>query len=486
MRGDVLNQVVRVVVLALLLGYFAYSLVHGLMLDERQKGFGGPVRAGADPGVRVLIEISAPFPDPSIGWDRLELHMLLRVDVITSEAPEAASFQLHLGSGAVLRIQPAANANIGIELSAAEWGKDYIWPVSVIRIQPQQTDPQAPILANGTRAVPGRRDPRGFEAQDHDSVFSFAGCTYRGSLEVRWHSPKEVAAINCLPMEAYVEGVIAVEMSPAFPLQALKAQAVVSRSYAFAKAILSHDGNREYDVLDTSDDQEYHGSGKGNEAVRTATYQTRGVVLTVSHYPFTPLFCASSGGYTESIDNVLPGATTVRGSEPLGTVMVAQPDPYCRLGCEGLGYLGSHWTTTCTITTANLRNELAKLYAPENRSIGWIRSLRAGKRDPRSGRVLSVLIYHTNSNDPIEMSAHYFRMMVGSTLLRSTLWSADSPMRKDVTEGERSRSYEIGCTGFGHGVGLSQVSAWQMANENFSYLEILRRFYMRVDVDTEW
>lgn len=483
MRADLLNQLTRIVVLVLLLGYFAYSLVHGLVLEEREKGFGANLVSRQDPGVRVLLTNRGP-PDPIPGWDRLEIHILQPVEVINPDEPDEPTYHLTLHGGAVLHVQP--DVNPGFVLNAREWGKDYTWPGRFVRILPVSTDPQAPILADGSRQSSSRRDPCQFESRDHDAVFSLAGAVYRGSLEIGWHSAKDVEAINCLPMEAYVEGVVAVEMSPAFPLQALKAQAVVSRSYAYAHEWLSRHGRREYDVLDTGDDQEYRGTGKGNDLVRAATEQTRGMCLLVGNdRPFAPLFCASSGGYTESIDNVLPGATDVFGEVPLNTVMLSQPDRFCRPGCEALGDLSTHWTSVTVLTPDELRRKLAKLNAPEDRPIGFLRSVRAGRRDPQSGRVLSVLIGHTMSSVPVEMTAHSFRMMVGPNLLRSTLWSADSPVALK-SDTERVITYQITTTGFGHGVGMSQVSAYEMAQENYSFLEILHTFYLRTSIRALW
>ncbi len=286
-----------------------------------------------------------------------------------------------------------------------------------------------------------------------------------------------------LPMEAYVDGVIAVEMAPYFPLQALKAQAVVSRSYAYYFHRRAVENRLDYDVNDI--DQQYRGAGKGNESVSTATSETRGMILLVDGDQFEPLFCASSGGYTESIDNIYPGMKTYAGLEPLNTVMMSAPDPRCQAGAEALHWGSSHWQSTTTIVPDDLRKKLAKLLAPENRPVGFIRSLRAGKRNPHSGRVLSVLIFHTASNDPIELSANSFRLLVGANTLRSTLWSADSPRRIDYTD-SRNPTYEITCTGFGHGVGLSQVSAYEMAIEDFSYQAILSFFYLRSTVKSIW
>ena len=76
------------------------------------------------------------------------------------------------------------------------------------------------------------------------------------------------------------------------------------------------------------------------------------------------MFCASSGGYTESIDNVLPGARDVHDRTPLGLVMKSEPDGFCKFGVDGLGYSGSHWSYTTVIKPSELQLKLSKLLRP--------------------------------------------------------------------------------------------------------------------------
>ncbi|MBA2481259.1 MAG: SpoIID/LytB domain-containing protein [Planctomycetes bacterium] len=481
MSLDLLNRLVRAVVLVGLVVFFAYSLVLGLLEDDRRMGRlekGG----GQDPGVRVLLLNRVP-PDPSRFYEKVDVTILEPVDVVTPNIPDDPQYRLTLRAGAILRVQ--ADTNAGLMLGSKEWGKDYTWPVSAIRIQPQRTDPPAPVAPADIN--PARRDPTLFEAQDHEPVFTLATGRYRGSLDIMYHSAKDVAVINCLPMEAYIEGVVAVEMSPSYPLEALKAQAIASRSYAYAHQILARQAHQEFDLSDTADDQEYRGKGDANGVVRSAVFETRGVVMLVDKTnPFAPLFCASSGGYTESVDSILPGARDVFGRVPLGRVMTAHPDHFCKLGAEGLGYESSHWSYTTIIKPADLQRALAKVMEAQGKHIGWIRNLRVGKRDPRSNRVETVLIDHTVDREPIEMSANSFRMLVGPFQLRSTLWSADSPKRIESTEGKRITTYQITSQGFGHGVGMSQISAWEMANEKYLAEDILKTFYQDIQLTPKW
>src|SRR5690606_40753395 len=116
------------------------------------------------------------------------------------------------------------------------------------------------------------------------------------SLEVRFVSSKQVHAINLLPIEAYVEGVIAIEMKASYPLEALKAQAIASRTYAYAKAWAAHLGKRPFDLSDALDDQDYHGHGLGGDTTARAVRETAGQILLTPRLrqPFVPQFCAAN------------------------------------------------------------------------------------------------------------------------------------------------------------------------------------------------
>ncbi len=114
MRSELANQLVRSAVLLLLLTYFGYSLVHGLIEDERLKS---PLMPGSqvhqDPGVRVLLE-NRPANDPQghasaeplPAWERLDITILQGVEVLDPSSPDDPARHLQLHSGSVLHLQP--------------------------------------------------------------------------------------------------------------------------------------------------------------------------------------------------------------------------------------------------------------------------------------------------------------------------------------------------------------------------------------------
>ncbi len=460
----------RGVLLVALVGWFAGSLGHGLMQEQQAQGLMPAPGTGTDPGIRVLL-LDRPTTGPATPThDRLIVDVLCAALVVSPEEPDNPEHSFAVGVGEQIVFHPDVD---GIMISSPGHDEER-WFVSHVRIQPLATTLEP--LDEGVEPVPpGRANPATFEASDRRPVFMLGDRRYRGSLDIRFRSAKELVAINALPLEAYLEGVVADEMGSSWPLEALKAQAIASRSYAYATRMRVR-GEGEYDLNDTVDFQEYQGHQYGNDLVERAVAGTAGVILAVDGQPFAPLFHASSGGWTEAIDNVLPSATGLHGAN-LSTVMPAQEDPWCHRGAEALGKMSSHWRTASTVTPREIKDRLnAWLHAHNKTSmISTVMNVRVGRRDPASNRV-QTLIVHDTKNDEHEVPAHTFRMIIGPRDIRSTLWSEDSPKRID-SDKNRSKNYEITCTGYGHGVGMSQISAWAMAEDGRAYKEILAFFY---------
>jgi SpoIID/LytB domain protein len=497
MNADTIIAWIRALLLLGLLTFFGSSLVVGLMQDDRAGGF-GPLRQGTgqDPGIRVLLASryvgGKEAAEAKPVHEAVDLTIFQPVSVVTPNRPDSPEHRLTLPAGS--RLMVLTDANDGLVLSSREWGtggREVRWDVSRVVIQPQNTAPAA--SADEAASSPARRDPTSFEASDNDAVFGLQGRRYRGSVEITWASAKEVWVVNCLPIEAYVEGVVAVEMSSGFPLEALKSQAIASRSYGYAKAWAARVADRKFDVVDGIDDQDYRGTGNGPPIIGRAVVETRGIVtytdLPQGSFPFAPLFCASSGGYTAALDTVFPDYRDAQGRVLSSGTMPAQPDPYCQAGAEGLGKAVTHWQTTEVITPGMIRQELRKMAErtkdPRLEQLGFIKDLRVGRRSPSSNRVETVVIHHT-LGEPIELPAHVFRMAIGPGRLRSTLWSPDSPKRIDSQDDKLTKNYQITCLGWGHGVGMSQISAWEMARQGWVAKNILGYFYPRVVLRTLW
>jgi SpoIID/LytB domain protein len=125
------------------------------------------------------------------------------------------------------------------------------------------------------------------------------------------------AKVRRLALERYVRGVVAAEMPSGWPLPALEAQAIASRTYA----LTAHAGGSRFDVYSDTRSQVYLGVAAETASTNAAVAATAGKVVLYAGRPATTYFFASSGGMTESIQNAFLGSQP----EPW---LLAVPDPY--------------------------------------------------------------------------------------------------------------------------------------------------------------
>jgi stage II sporulation protein D len=156
---------------------------------------------------------------------------------------------------------------------------------------------------------------------------------YRGALEVvpTDSDAGSLNAINSLPVDQYVKGVVPNEAPPSWPQAALRAQAVASRSYALSVQV---HGNG-FDLYDDTASQVYNGLAGETASTDEAVEATRGQVVTYAGRIAQTYFSACSGGHTESVQDVFFG--------PAVPYLVGVPDPYdgaCPLHSWTLDFTG--------------------------------------------------------------------------------------------------------------------------------------------------
>jgi stage II sporulation protein D len=110
--------------------------------------------------------------------------------------------------------------------------------------------------------------------------------------------------VRKVPLERYVRGVVAAEMPSGWPLAALEAQAIASRTYA----LTSHAGGSRFDVYSDTRSQVYLGVAAETASTNAAVVATAGQIVLYNGRPATTYFFASSGGMTESIQNAFLGS----------------------------------------------------------------------------------------------------------------------------------------------------------------------------------
>ncbi|HEY1273445.1 MAG TPA: SpoIID/LytB domain-containing protein [Thermoleophilaceae bacterium] len=139
--------------------------------------------------------------------------------------------------------------------------------------------------------------------------------SYRGAIEIRVDGG--VTAINVIPLDPYVKGVVAGEMPSSWPLEALKAQAVAARTYALA----TRKTGSAFDQYPDTRSQVYRGVTGESVRSNAAVDDTAGQILEVGGVPAVTYYHSTSGGHTENVENSFIGALS-------HSWLVGVPDPY--------------------------------------------------------------------------------------------------------------------------------------------------------------
>lgn len=290
----------------------------------------------------------------------------------------------------------------------------------------------------------------------------FIGSTrYHGTLLVT-----DDLLVNLIPLDLYVRGVVAAEVSPEWPLEALKAQAVVSRTFAYRKMLASRD--RPFDVRDTEMDQRFL-LADDHPSVDLAVGGTRDQVILYQGRPIEAFFHSCSGGRTER-----SGAVFQADLPYLQSV----PDPFC-------DDERSTWSSTFDLEEVE-RALAGYLHAPGtgNQDLvetngGSLVGIRMGKRTP-SGRV-SEFVLQFSGRGQVSVPGNRFRLAVGPREMKSLLITHMSQER----EGGRLTVTFHG-RGYGHGVGMSQWGAYHMALRGYDYQRIIAHYFRGVRIGSVW
>jgi stage II sporulation protein D len=271
-------------------------------------------------------------------------------------------------------------------------------------------------------------------------VLQINGKGYRGTIEVL-PAARGLLVIDEILLEEYLIGLINCEISSQWPMEAVKAQAVVARTFALyqkeaRKSFLYH-------LESTVSDQVYEGCDIEDSRAARAVEETRGEVVTYEGRIIQAFFHSSCGGHTEDAENVW----SIR-------------YPYLRgVECNGCSTSPSVlWEQTIP------RKKLEAMLRAGGFPVSDLRRVRPTSRNP-TGRIVSLEF--VSGRGTFVVPAVQFRKMAGYGVIRSTDF--------EVTLVDDDFIF-IG-VGHGHGVGLCQWGAKQRAENGFSYREILSYYY---------
>lgn len=275
----------------------------------------------------------------------------------------------------------------------------------------------------------------------------------QGEPEIRVYFHEE-DKVRQMPLETYLEGVVAGEMKNDWPQEALKAQAIVARTYTLAKMaegeLTEHEADASTDIREF---QAYRAEAV-NDAVKQAVQMTRGQVLEYEGAPIMAWFHASAGGKTATAEEGL--AYTLTPTPYIQPVMSPDEDAPDDV---------KNWEVVFT------QDEMTDALASIGHSVKSVDSVMITGFGP-SGRAVNLLI-----NGNIHIGGPQLRTALGGTELKSML--LDDAVVQDGKVTFRGR-------GYGHGVGMSQWGAYHMANAGTTAENIVLHYYPGASLGKRW
>ena len=261
----------------------------------------------------------------------------------------------------------------------------------------------------------------------------FNGQSYSGSFEIM-KDGNGLYVINSLPFEKYIEGVVASEVKNDWGMEALKAQAVISRTYAIFNRNLNTEKN--FHLTSSVLHQLYKGDNT-DPLITQAVEGTKGEILTYEGSPINALYHATCEGKTELPEEVW-----------------AESYPYMKsVECNGRNAPYESWQKKFTFEQIN-----------KALGIDGIKDITITSYTS-TGRAKTLKIVTETSET--EIKATELRKLLGYKELPSTHFSIIKNDTEVIFNGK----------GYGHGVGLSQWGALEMAKQGKSYREILAHYY---------
>lgn len=285
------------------------------------------------------------------------------------------------------------------------------------------------------------------EPKDKNGVVWIGNRWYRGRVYVV-PTGKGLTAVNYVDLEKYLFSVLGAEMHSSWPLEALKAQAVAARSYALHERQGSRNG-----VFDLGDNQGWQVyKGVETEAVSTqqAVLATTGQVLTHNGQIINAVFHSSAGGCTENVEDVW-----------------VQALPYLRTVTNDFDKGAPVYEWSKTVSAA----ELTRF------GVGNVQRIEPISVSPVCKRVKRARIIGDRGQTEVDGDRLREEFELKSTLFAIT---PQFPQTASKSGGKvQPAGFVINGKGFGHGLGMSQWGAHNMARQGYNYQQILGQYYVK-------
>lgn len=277
---------------------------------------------------------------------------------------------------------------------------------------------------------------------------------YHGSLIIHSLPDDRLAFVNEVDLENYLRGVVGKEMSLSEGEEALKTQVIAARTYAVHEQRLQRlrrIKGEKFDLYDDERSQVYGGMERETARASELVDETRGMFLVYEGQLVRTFYSSTCGGYTEPAWEILQDET--ERIKPLSGVKCGY--------CERRSIY--RWKEPLIIR----KKEIAERCLPSELRNARVEGVEITKTLP-GGHALEVTVRLHNSSRAVRLHANNdFRRKL-TPRFRSTLW--------DKIE-DRGDTIAIFGRGFGHGVGMCQVGAYEMAKDGKTFSEILEYYF---------
>jgi stage II sporulation protein D len=316
-----------------------------------------------------------------------------------------------------------ASAEItGKGLELGPWGDDATFA-------PLKKDRVLVTFKAGALRLDGKPAGTALRLQAGKGLLEVHGFALRGTVDLK-ATPRGILVVNAIPLEDYLAAVLGGEMPPAFPPEALKAQAIAARTYALQRKIDAY--GHAYHLGATVLSQVYGGAGREDPRTRAAVEAPRGMILTYDLAPIEAYFHASCGGHTES-----------------GKAALGRDLPYLSsVSCPCTRDPKTAWSLEIS------DRELTRAFHVD------AHDLKVASRST-TGRALAL------TDGAHQVDAVTFRRVLGYDKVKSL----------GFTVSHTRQAVELKGRGMGHGAGLCQIGAKVLAEQGWSSEKILDHYY---------
>ena len=342
----------------------------------------------------------------------------------------------------------------------------------------------------------------------------FRGYRYNGGFEYNRVTGGNLAVINVVALEDYVKGVLPYEMGGDWPVEALKAQAVCARTYVMRQT--KHDKTYGFDVCNGVDCQVYRGVNAATAISDSAVDWTAGQMGYYNGQLASMVYYSSNGGASEDSKNVWGTAYPylTGKADPFEALVQSQINNYS----WSVSYTADELTSILQKKGYDI-GKISNVYVAEYTPMGNVlklvfqdvygcevvverdtcRTIFSSSELDKGVRSLRFTLdggsagkqYTVNGSQQVALSGGVF-VLSGSGVIsqyadsgKNTYVITSSGV--EVLEPEQKEAvvqpqgvFTISGTGYGHNVGMSQWGAYAMAQQGYSYLDILNFYYNNI------